>query len=137
MLSKADMDKLKEHSKLHKGGMSGRHMKNMKKFMENGDSFAVAHNKAKELDKKMNGNGKKMAKPESGKNGEKERNKKIQAVKMSGAQKGKSGLTTKQKKNLPPALKEAIKKKKAETKPKKRKVMNNPNVGRMGRRSGY
>lgn len=105
MLSKADMDKLKEHSKLHKGGMSSKHIKNMKKFMEGGDTFSKAHSRAMKLDKEES--------------------------KMS---KGKNGLTSKQKKNLPPQLKEAIKKKKASTKPKKRKVMNNPKVGRM---SGY
>jgi hypothetical protein len=124
MLKEADLVKLKEHSKLHKGGMSSKHMKNMKKFMSNGDSFSVAHQKAVELDKKID---KKISKPESGKNGERERNKKIQQTKMG------NGLTSKQKK-LPPQLKKAIKKKKAETKPKKRKVMNNPKVSRM---SGY
>jgi len=45
------MDKIKEHSKLHKGGMSSKHIKNMKKFMMEGDSFTKAHNKAKKLDK--------------------------------------------------------------------------------------
>lgn len=39
--------KLKEHAKLHKGGMRSKHMRNMKKFMMEGDSFTVAHNKAK------------------------------------------------------------------------------------------
>ena len=101
MLSKADMDKLKEHSKLHKGGMNSKHIKNMKKFMEGGDSFSKAHSRAMKLDKEE----KKMAN-------------------------GKNGLSTKQKKNLPPQLKEAIRKKKATSKPKKRKVMNNPKVGK-------
>jgi len=50
MLSEKDMLKLKEHSKLHKGGMRGKHMKNMKKFMLEGMSFAKAHNKAKKMD---------------------------------------------------------------------------------------
>ena len=51
-LTEKQMQKLKEHSKLHKGGMRSKHMKNMIKFMKEGDSFTVAHNKAKELDKK-------------------------------------------------------------------------------------
>ena len=52
MISKKMMDKLKEHAKLHKGGMMSRHMKNMKRFIEEGDTFAKAHKKAVELDKK-------------------------------------------------------------------------------------
>lgn len=51
-ISPAMMKKLKEHSKLHKGGMSSKHMKNMVKFVKEGDSFSVAHNKAVKLDKK-------------------------------------------------------------------------------------
>tara|TARA_R100000388_G_scaffold91759_1_gene74074 strand:- start:859 stop:1137 length:279 start_codon:yes stop_codon:yes gene_type:complete len=50
-LTKSQMDKLKEHSKLHKGGMMSKHMKNMVKFMKQGDSFSKAHNKAVKLDK--------------------------------------------------------------------------------------
>jgi hypothetical protein len=46
MLDKATMDKLREHSKAHKGGMRGKHMKDMVKFMKEGDSFRKAHNKA-------------------------------------------------------------------------------------------
>ena len=46
------MDRLKEHSKAHKGGMMGKHMKNMKKFMEAGDTFSTAHSKAKKEDSK-------------------------------------------------------------------------------------
>jgi len=45
------MTKLKEHSKKHTGGMSGKHMKNMVKFVKAGDSFSKAHSKAKALDK--------------------------------------------------------------------------------------
>jgi len=52
ILSEKDMERLKEHSKLHKGRMMGKHMKNMIKFMKEGDSFSVAHKKAKALDKK-------------------------------------------------------------------------------------
>ena len=44
-------EKLKKHSKLHKGGMNSKHMKNMKKFIAEGDSFNVAHTKAVKLDK--------------------------------------------------------------------------------------
>ena len=51
-LSKKTMDRLKEHSKAHKGGMMGKHMKNMKKFMEAGDTFSTAHTKAKKEDSK-------------------------------------------------------------------------------------
>jgi len=48
--------KLKEHSKFHKGGMQSLHMKNMVKFMKEGDSFTKAHNKAVKLDKKKPAN---------------------------------------------------------------------------------
>ena len=43
---------LETHSKKHEGGMKSTHIKNMTKFMKQGDSFIVAHNKAKKLDKK-------------------------------------------------------------------------------------
>lgn len=45
-LSKKTMDKLKEHAKLHKGGMNSKHMKDMVRFMKAGDSFDTAHKKA-------------------------------------------------------------------------------------------
>ena len=51
-ISKEDMKKLKEHSKLHKGGMDSKHMKNMKKFMKQGKTFSQAHKAASILDKK-------------------------------------------------------------------------------------
>ena len=51
-LTDKQMDKLKEHSKMHKGGMKSQHMQRMKKFMMEGDSFSKAHNKAVKLDKK-------------------------------------------------------------------------------------
>lgn len=51
-LSAFNSQKLREHSKKHEGGMTGKHMKNMVKFMRAGDSFSVAHNKAKKLDDK-------------------------------------------------------------------------------------
>lgn len=50
-LTKDQVAKLIEHSKAHKGGMRGKHMKNMLKFMKEGDTFAQAHSKAKKLDK--------------------------------------------------------------------------------------
>jgi len=49
-LTQDQMCKLLKHSKMHKGGMQSKHMKNMMKFMKQGDSFSVAHNKAKKLD---------------------------------------------------------------------------------------
>tara|TARA_R100000329_G_scaffold149866_1_gene141398 strand:+ start:867 stop:1109 length:243 start_codon:yes stop_codon:yes gene_type:complete len=51
-LTEAQSKKLMEHSKMHEGGMQGKHMKNMVKFMRAGDTFTVAHNKAKKLDMK-------------------------------------------------------------------------------------
>ena len=44
--------KLKDHAKLHRGGLKSTHMKNMIKFMKAGDSFSKAHMKSKALDKK-------------------------------------------------------------------------------------
>ena len=52
MIDAKEMKKLQTHSKKHAGGMNGKHIKNMKKFMTAGDSFIVAHNKAKKLDGK-------------------------------------------------------------------------------------
>jgi len=46
------MLKLKEHSKQHEGGMTGKHMKNMIRFIKEGMSFSVAHRKASKIDKK-------------------------------------------------------------------------------------
>ncbi len=51
-LSEKQMEKLREHSKLHPNGMRGKHMRNMVKFMKSGDSFSKAHSKAVKLDKK-------------------------------------------------------------------------------------
>ena len=51
-LSEKQMKQLETHSKKHKGGMNSKHMKNMVKFMKEGNSFIVAHNKAVKLDKK-------------------------------------------------------------------------------------
>ena len=51
-LTEAQTKKLMEHSKMHKGGMASKHMKNMVKFMRAGDTFAKAHKKAVEMDKK-------------------------------------------------------------------------------------
>jgi len=52
MIDAKEMKKLKTHSKKHAGGMASKNMKNMKKFMTAGDSFIVAHNKAKKSDNK-------------------------------------------------------------------------------------
>ena len=51
-LSDKVIEELKEHSKAHKGGMRGKHMKNMLKFMKEGDTFKKAHTKSKKLDNK-------------------------------------------------------------------------------------
>ena len=51
-LDKKTMDKLKDHSKLHKGGMRSKHMKEMVKNMKSGDTFSTAHTKAKKEEKK-------------------------------------------------------------------------------------
>ena len=40
-LTDKQMEKLKTHSKKHKGGMNSKHMKNMKKFMMSGETFIV------------------------------------------------------------------------------------------------
>lgn len=44
-------EKIREHSKLHKGAMKSPHILNMIKFMRNGLSFTQAHNKAVKEDK--------------------------------------------------------------------------------------
>jgi flagellar biosynthesis chaperone FliJ len=54
MITKSEMKRLQSHSKKHKGGMNSAHMKNMKKFMKQGDSFITAHNKAVKKDKMKN-----------------------------------------------------------------------------------
>ncbi len=51
-LDKKTMDKLKDHSKLHKGGMRSLHMKEMVKNMKLGDTFSTAHTKATKEEKK-------------------------------------------------------------------------------------
>ena len=51
-ISQKEMARLIEHSKKLEGGMRGKHMRNMIKFMKQGMSFAMAHKKAMELDKK-------------------------------------------------------------------------------------
>ena len=47
-LTTSQKNKLKEHSKHH----SKNHMEFMKKLMREGDSFSVAHNKAKKKDRR-------------------------------------------------------------------------------------
>jgi len=81
-LTKSQMDKLKEHSKEH-GGMNSKHMRMMKKMMEEGMSFSKAHREAMKMDDK---DSKSKSKP-------------------------MKGLTEKQKK-LPKKLQEGIMKKK-------------------------
>tara|TARA_R100001086_G_scaffold97309_1_gene48422 strand:- start:513 stop:845 length:333 start_codon:yes stop_codon:yes gene_type:complete len=49
-ISDKDKERLKDHAKQHKGGMNSKHMRNMKTFMREGDSFRVAHNKAVKID---------------------------------------------------------------------------------------
>ena len=50
-LTDAQMKRLEEHSKKHKGGMGGKHMKNMVKGMKEGKTFTQAHNEAMKKDK--------------------------------------------------------------------------------------
>lgn len=50
MLTKKQMARLKDHAKKHKGGMRGKHMRNMAKFVKDGDTFSSAHKKAVKLD---------------------------------------------------------------------------------------
>ena len=54
MLSEKNITKLKEHAKEH-GGMGSKHMRVMRKEMEGGDSFAVAHKKAMAPEKPKRG----------------------------------------------------------------------------------
>lgn len=82
-LSAKMMEKLKDHAKEHNMTMSSKHIKMMKKMMEDGMSFSKAHREAMKMDKKDNDSKSKPMK----------------------------GLTEKQKK-LPKKLQEAIMKKK-------------------------
>lgn len=59
MLTKSQMDKLKEHAKEH-GGMRSKHMRTMKKLMEEGMTFSKAHREA------MKEEGKSKSKPMKG-----------------------------------------------------------------------
>ena len=54
-LTKEQKEKIKKHSTKH-GGMGSNHIKNMQRFMRSGDSFATAHKKATEIDKKTKKN---------------------------------------------------------------------------------
>jgi len=49
-ISEAMRKRLLVHAKSHQGGMSGKHMKNMVKFIKSGDNFRTAHEKAVKLD---------------------------------------------------------------------------------------
>ena len=40
------MNRLKQHAKLHKGGMESKHIKKMKIYLKEGFSFNQAHSKA-------------------------------------------------------------------------------------------
>jgi len=40
------MNRLKQHSKLHKGGMESKHIKKMKIYLKEGFTFNQAHSKA-------------------------------------------------------------------------------------------
>jgi len=51
-VSTAMMKRLREHARLHQGGMQGKHMKNMIKAIKKGKSFSEAHKEAIKLDKK-------------------------------------------------------------------------------------
>mgnify|MGYP003647313854 CR=1 FL=1 len=46
MLSERQLTKLKVHAKGHKGGLNSKHMRDMKRYMLAGDTFAKAHKKA-------------------------------------------------------------------------------------------
>ena len=48
-ISKAMLERLLVHSKMHKGGMRSKHMILMLRFIKQGDSFNKAHEKAKKL----------------------------------------------------------------------------------------
>ena len=52
-LSEKQIERIKEHSKLHKGGMNSKHIKNMVKLMKKGDTFSTAHTKAKKMDSEL------------------------------------------------------------------------------------
>ena len=49
-ISEAMRKRLREHAKVHQGGMSGKHMRNMVRFIKAGDNFRTAHEKAVKLD---------------------------------------------------------------------------------------
>lgn len=51
-LSPAMLKKLKEHSKLHKGGMASKHIRKMIIYIKEGNSFNKAHDLTIEFEKK-------------------------------------------------------------------------------------
>ncbi len=63
-MSKAMVERLLVHSKLHKGGMRSKHMRMMIKFIKDGLSFTKAHNRAKKIESTA-----KVAKPRPNKGG--------------------------------------------------------------------
>ena len=52
-LSPAMLKKLKEHSKMHKGGMGSKHIRKMIIFIKEGNSFNKAHDLTIEFEKKQ------------------------------------------------------------------------------------
>lgn len=52
-LSPAMLKKLKEHSKLHKGGMGSRHIRKMIIYIKEGNSFNKAHDLTVKWEKKQ------------------------------------------------------------------------------------
>ena len=52
-LSPAMLKKLKEHSKLHKGGMASKHIRKMIIYIKEGNSFNKAHDLTIEFEKKQ------------------------------------------------------------------------------------
>lgn len=49
-MSKAMVERLLIHSKKHKGGMRGKHMRMMIKFIKDGLTFTKAHNRTKKIE---------------------------------------------------------------------------------------
>tara|TARA_R100000654_G_scaffold24441_2_gene47325 strand:- start:12230 stop:12511 length:282 start_codon:yes stop_codon:yes gene_type:complete len=52
-LSPVMLKKLKEHSKLHKGGMASKHIRKMIIYIKEGNSFNKAHDLTVEFEKKQ------------------------------------------------------------------------------------
>ena len=52
VFGKAMKERIKKHSKLHKGGMESKHIKNMERLIKSGKTFDQAHAEAVKLDKR-------------------------------------------------------------------------------------